>query len=40
MAVMIPLKGFSASEKKWGLSRKFEYNEMAEKYKMVMHTYW
>ena len=27
MAAMIPLKGFFASEKRWGLSRKFEYDE-------------
>lgn len=31
MTAIIPLKGFVMSEKKWGISREFEYNETTEK---------
>lgn len=31
MTAIIPLKGFVTSEKKWGISREFEYNETTEK---------
>ena len=31
MTAIIPLKGFLITDKKWGLSREFEYNETTEK---------
>lgn len=31
MTAIVPLKGFVMSEKKWGISREFEYNETTEK---------
>ncbi len=31
MTAIIPLKGFLTSDKKWGLSREFQYNETTEK---------
>ncbi|MFQ1013633.1 hypothetical protein ACFX2U_12465 [Gilliamella apicola] len=31
MTAIIPLKGFLTADKKWGLSREFEYNETTEK---------